>query len=208
MTKKFVFIGDSITWWSKSEEDPIGSGYVRLLHDYLKVRYPSIPFEIYNQGISGNRVTDLQERWETDVLSLQPDFLSISIGINDVWRQIDSPDMEQVYPDQFKRVYENLLKQVKEKTSARIILMEPTVIEEDIQSEGNQKLKAYTDIIHRLSEEYEAILVPTHQACMEYLGSEYAESLTVDGVHMSSVGNMLMATAWVNATKSLFDNEV
>lgn len=84
---KIIFIGDSVTESGKFKDpERIGTGYVRLIHDYLKVSNPGRKIEIVNQGISGNRIPDLVARWDKDVIALQPDLLSISIGINDVWR--------------------------------------------------------------------------------------------------------------------------
>ncbi|MEH7255529.1 SGNH/GDSL hydrolase family protein [Neobacillus niacini] len=203
MKQRIVFIGDSITWWGISEGDDIGTGYVHLLHDYLKVSYPKRDFEIINKGISGNRVTDLADRWERDVITLNPDVISISIGINDVWRQVDSPEIDQVYPEQFEEIYESLLTSITAKTKASIVLMEPTVIEEDVQSLGNKLLIPYVETVHRLADKYNAIIVPTHQAFIEFLESSNDQPLTIDGVHMNSMGNMLMAKTWVQATKVL-----
>lgn len=203
--QRIVFIGDSITWWGINESDNIGTGYVRLLHDYLKVTYPQRDIEIINKGISGNRVTDLAERWEQDVISFQPDVVSISIGINDVWRQVDSPDMEQVLPQRFEEVLENLLIDTKDKTNASIVLMEPTVISEDILGKGNSMLKPYIEIIHLLAEKYNAGIVPTHQSFISFLKHKKDFPLTIDGVHMNTLGNMLMAKTWIEATKDLFD---
>ncbi|MEH7380157.1 SGNH/GDSL hydrolase family protein [Bacillus sp. JJ1533] len=205
MKQRIVFIGDSITWWGINEGDSIGTGYVRLLHDYLKVSNPQRDFDVINKGISGNRVIDLAERWDQDVISFQPDIVSISIGINDVWRQIDTPDMEQVFPQRFEEVFENLLIKTKEKTKASIILMEPTVISEEVLGKGNSMLKPYIDIIHRLAEKYNAVMVPTHQAFISFLKHKKDIPLTIDGVHMNSLGNMLMAKTWIQATKDLFE---
>ena len=205
MKQRIVFIGDSITWWGINESDSIGTGYVRLLHDYLKVTYPDRDFEMVNKGISGNRVIDLAERWEQDVISIQPDIVSISIGINDVWRQVDSPDMEQVPPQRFEEVFENLLLNTKEKTNSSIVLMEPTVISEDVMGKGNSMLKPYIEIIHQLADKYNAVIVPTHQAFISFLKHNKDFPLTIDGVHMNSLGNMLMAKIWLEATKELFD---
>jgi lysophospholipase L1-like esterase len=203
MKQRIVFIGDSITWWGVSEGDDIGTGYVRLLHDYFKVTYPERELEIVNKGISGHRINDLAERWEQDVISLQPDIVSISIGINDVARQFDSPDIEQMYPERFEEIYDSLLKNVIEKTNANIVLMEPTIIKEDIQSEGNKILKSYVNITHKLAEKYNATVVPTHQAFIGILESGSDLPLTNDGVHMNTMGNTLMAKTWIQATKSL-----
>lgn len=204
MNQRIVFIGDSITWWGISEGDDIGTGYVRLLHDYLKVTYPERDFEIFNKGISGNRVTDLAERWERDVISINPDIVSISIGINDVARQFDSPEIDQVFPEQFEEILESLLTSVNKNTNASIVLMEPTIIGEDVQSEGNKKLIQYVEVIHRLADKYNVTIVPTHKAFIEFLKSNNDNALTIDGVHMNSMGNMLMEKTWIQATKLLF----
>ncbi|MBB5325728.1 lysophospholipase L1-like esterase [Anoxybacillus tepidamans] len=197
---RIVFIGDSITEWGRWEDpENIGSGYVRLIHDYFVVNDPNNYPEVINRGVGGDRITNLLERWEEDVIQLRPDFVSISIGINDVWRQLDHPELEQVYPEQFEQIYENLLTQVKEKTNAKLILMEPTIIEEDVHSAGNQKLVPYVKIVGEIANKFHAILVPTHQAFISYLQANSEKKLTTDGVHMNSLGNMLMAQTWIKA---------
>ena len=42
-----------------------------------------------NRGVSGDTVRELKARWQADVLNLKPDWLSVCIGINDVWQQFD-----------------------------------------------------------------------------------------------------------------------
>ncbi|OXM87990.1 SGNH/GDSL hydrolase family protein [Paenibacillus rigui] len=197
---RIVFIGDSITDKGR-KKDPLklGSGYVRMIHDYLSLEYPQLALKIINEGVSGNRVIDLEKRWRMDVLDHQPQWLSISIGINDVWRQLDNHDVEQVYPDKFEAVYRHLLEQTKELPDCRLILMEPTVIKEYPDSTGNGLLKPYVSIVNRLAEEYNAILVPTHQAFLTFLGYETGKDLTTDGVHMTPLGDTLMAATWIKA---------
>lgn len=137
-----VFIGDSITEsgrWGDSEQ--VGYGYVRLIRDYLITAYPNRSFDIVNRGVSGNRIPDLLARWERDVIALQPDVVSISIGINDVWRQLDHLEKEQVYPDEFERIYAELARKTKEKTNAQLIFMEPTIIGEEIDIGRECKVK-------------------------------------------------------------------
>ena len=67
----------------------MGAGYVSFIDSILGAALPELPLRVLNTGISGNRVTDLEARWQSDVLDLQPDWLSVMIGINDVWRQLD-----------------------------------------------------------------------------------------------------------------------
>lgn len=198
---RILFIGDSITDSGRREDpDKLGFGYVRLIHDELLVTNPEKEIEIVNKGIGGDRITNLQARWQEDVLHERPDYVSISIGINDVWRQLDHPQMEQVYPEQYEKMYHELCEQ----TNAQLILMEPTIIEENLESEGNQKLVDYVQIVRRLAKQYNAILVPTHQAFQNYLLSGNSQKLTTDGVHMKSAGDMLMAKSWLKACESIW----
>jgi acyl-CoA thioesterase I len=139
-------------------------------------------------------------------LAENPAYVSVSIGINDVWRQLDQLEDTQVYPEQFEQIYNDLLTQVKEKTNAVIILMEPTVIEEDTESEGNKKLIPYVDAVKRLAEKFGAIYVPTHHAFINYLKADADYKLTIDGVHTNSTGNMLMAQTWIKAFEEKVKN--
>jgi lysophospholipase L1-like esterase len=192
-----VFIGDSITEWGKADDRlEIGDNYVRMIRDHYATCEGYLP-EIINKGIGGNRITDLKARWEEDVIALNPDVVSISIGINDVWRQLDRPDMEQVTPEIFEVVYHELIKETQSKTKAKIILMEPTVIEEDRQSKGNTLLKPYVTIVHQMSETYQLPLVKTHEAFLNYIDQAIDLPLTIDGVHTTSTGDTLMAKTWI-----------
>ncbi|AYV69818.1 hydrolase [Niallia circulans] len=206
--KRFLFIGDSITQAGRMEDrEGIGYGYVRYIKDYFTINQPEVLPNIVNKGIDGNRITDLEQRWEADVLTLRPDLVSISIGINDVWRQLDQPQLEQVTPAKFSAIYERLLEKVKKHTNASIFLMEPTIIEEAIEAKGNILLKDYVTVIHHIAAKYDAVVVPTHQVFMEYLQKQNNQVLTTDGVHMNSAGNMLMAQTWLQVYKKFKEDK-
>ncbi|WP_019534836.1 SGNH/GDSL hydrolase family protein [Paenibacillus ginsengihumi] len=201
---KIVFIGDSITDKGR-KKDPLklGSGYVRLIHDYLISAYPSLSLKVINEGVSGNRIIDLEKRWQIDVLDHKPQWVSISIGINDVWRQLDSPDIEQVYPERFEQIYRSLLERTRAIAGCRPILMQPTVIKEYADSTGNRLLKPYVEAVDRLAKEFDAVLVPTHRAFIEFIECGTGHDLTTDGVHMNSLGDMLMAATWLQAVAGI-----
>lgn len=196
---KIVFIGDSITdKGRKTDPLQLGGGYVRVLHDYMWTAHPDKALTIINEGTSGNRVTDLQRRWQLDVLDHKPDWLSVCIGINDVWRQLDAAHGEQVYPDQFEAVFRELLQTAVRETGCRLILMQPTVIKEISASTGNELLRPYIAIVNRLANEFDAILVRTHEAFQAQLARQTGKPLTTDGVHMTTHGDMLMAVTWLD----------
>ena len=72
-----------------------------------------------NMGTSGDTTRDLLARWRTDLLDLKPDWVTILIGINDVWRQFDTPLLteNQVPPEEYqenlRRLVESTLPAVK-----------------------------------------------------------------------------------------------
>jgi len=194
LTKTLLFIGDSITESGRFEDSQgIGDSYVRNIVESGFIKGEK--WNVLNRGVSGDRITDLKERWDQDVLAHRPDVLSISIGVNDVWRQLDHPDLPQVTRDEFRSIYRQLLNRVSANT--KLILMEPTIIEENSESKGNQLLSAYVAIVQELAEEYNAILVPTHREFIKSLKDGDHEQLTTDGVHMTDAGNKLMANSWM-----------
>ncbi len=199
--EKVLFIGDSITEDGRFDDPKdIGVGYVQLIRDYINENLSDLQVDVVNRGVGGDRVTNLADRWETDVISEDPDWVSISIGINDVWRQLDNPDMEQVSPELFEKTYDELLHILKEHTEAKLILMEPTIIEEDVNSVGNALLKPYVETVKKLAHEYNAVLVSTHQTFLNFIEKTPKASLTTDGVHMNDLGRKLMATTWLVGT--------
>lgn len=103
--RKLLFIGDSITdafRLSHPDGPPrwLEAGYVAVVDAALANLRPGAAPEVVNRGVSGNRVSDLRERWREDVVAEKPNWLSVMIGINDVWRQFESPELpDQVSPD-------------------------------------------------------------------------------------------------------------
>src|SRR4051812_38576374 len=114
--QKLLFIGDSVTDCERVKPEgeglfaALGNGYVSYVDALLQAVYPEWGIRVVNKGISGNTVRDLKNRWQEDVMDQKPDWLSVMIGINDVWRQYDTPFIRDwhVYLDE----YEETLKQL------------------------------------------------------------------------------------------------
>jgi len=193
-----VMAGDSITACGRGDQAELGNGYVRMIAALSAARRPGRHLRFINTGVAGNTIADLAARWETDVLAHRPNWLSVSIGVNDVWRQVDSPGSGAGTPiDQFTAVYRELL----ERTRARcggcgLILLTPSVIGEQPDSEGNQLLGAYVEAVSQLAGRFNAFCVPIHQAFVEALAAG-SPSLTRDGVHPNDVGHALIALTWL-----------
>ena len=84
--------------WGRNEKDRnhyLGHSYVFLIAARLGVDMPDAQLDIYNRGISGHKVGDLRGRWQKDAIYMNPDLLSILIGVNDVGRNLDGVDIKK-----------------------------------------------------------------------------------------------------------------
>lgn len=206
---KIIFIGDSITEHGRfKDNEGIGTGYVRLIHDYLQVNYPQKNFQIMNKGISGDEVTHLQARWTADVMQEKPDIVSISIGINDAWGQIKQGDFDDTKLKQFTAIYEELINEVQTKTSAKVILMEPTIITKEKHINGHRYLLSYVNEVRNLQKKFNTTLVPLFEPFYTYDKDQKEHALTSDGIHMTSLGSMLMASSWMKTFKNHVINDI
>lgn len=131
-----LFTGDSVTDAGRGRPvgeglgEGVGTGYVRAVDTLMNAFFPDLRLRISNTGTSGNTVRDLAERWQSDVLDLKPDWLSVCIGINDVWRQYDMPNVthRHVYPEEYRQTLEDLVCRTRQKVKG-IVLMTPYYME-------------------------------------------------------------------------------
>ncbi|MCS7228204.1 MAG: GDSL-type esterase/lipase family protein, partial [Endomicrobia bacterium] len=146
--RRIIFQGDSITDAGRIRVgNNLGVGYVFIVTSWIKRYYPQIKIEIINKGVSGDTVLDLKKRWQQDCIDLQPDLVTILIGINDCVNKISDKQYEDVYTE--------LLLQVREKTSASIILMEPFLLETKPEHK-ELKISVYNKcaIVKKLAEKF------------------------------------------------------
>jgi lysophospholipase L1-like esterase len=111
-----LFQGDSITDAGRdrktegSANNPamLGRGYPFHLAGQLLADHAALGLSIYNRGISGNKVPDLEARWQQDCLDLKPVVLSILIGVNDIWHKLNGnyDGTPEVYRDGFTALIE------------------------------------------------------------------------------------------------------
>ncbi len=198
-----LFTGDSITDCGRAHPVGIraglGEGYVALVDSLLATFYPERLIRILNTGISGNRVVDLESRWRKDVLDLKPDWLSVMIGINDVWRQFDSAlDPNQVTVERYEEMYRKLLAQARPEIKG-LVLMTPYFIEINRDDPMRAKMDEYSDVVRRLSTEFDAVFVDTQCAFDEFLRHRPTQSLCGDRVHPNRTGHMIIARAFLSA---------
>ena len=117
---KWIMAGDSITACQRDESNPtdLGKGYVSFVDGLLTACYPSHHIRVLNRGVPGDTIRELKTRWQSDVLDLQPDWLSICIGINDVWQQFDGKHAGEAIFVDTQAVFDSAVEQAPVETLA------------------------------------------------------------------------------------------
>lgn len=197
---RIVFAGDSVTDMGSQQPvgeglfDNLGHGYVRMVDNLLSACCPEKRIRVTNSGISGNSSRDLLGRFERDVLDLKPDWVSICIGINDVWRQFDSPAMTDqcVLPDEYEKNVEKMILSVKDKTKG-IFILTPYYMEPNKEDMMRARMEEYVNICKKLADKHNCILVDFQSMYDEYFKVRHSSNIAWDRVHPNEIGATLMA---------------
>ncbi|MBM3501446.1 MAG: SGNH/GDSL hydrolase family protein [Armatimonadetes bacterium] len=200
----FVLIGDSITdCGRRAEAAPFGSGYVGLLIDAVTARWPERGIRWINEGIGGNRVTDLQARWATDVMAYRPDWLSVKIGINDLHSHLSDPD-NGVDVATFRETYDAILREAIDACAPRLVLIDPFYVAlpdtpDAFQQRVLKLIPEYIAVVHDMASKYGARLVHTHEAFATQLRHREPSHFCPEPVHPYRNGHMVIANAVLEA---------
>jgi len=198
--QRIVFIGDSITDCGRRDvAAPYGNGYVSMVRNLLNARYPELNLVVVNRGSSGNTVRDLAQRWEKDAIAERPDWLSIKIGINDVWRFFANRPQEGVPLPEYEATLRRLIERTRAVTGARLILMQPYLIEPDRTDPMRAEMDRYGAVVSALAREYESVLVRTQDAWDAALAHTSPTVWAEDRIHPTAPGHAVIALAFLRS---------
>ena len=206
--KTFLFQGDSITDAGRGRDGDgfnLGWGYAVVTAAKLGRKYPGMKF--INKGISGNRVVDLYARIKTDFINLKPDYISILIGINDVWHEISNQN--GVAAPKFEKMYSMLIEELKESLpETKIIILEPFVLKASATEEHWDEFKSETKLraeaAKRVADKYNLPFVKLQEKFDEAM-NEYNEASywLKDGVHPMPSGHEIISEELIKAFENL-----
>ena len=202
---KILFQGDSVTdgGRDRSQSSDMGFGYPKYASAMLEDAFPDIDFEFVNLGISGNRTEDLVNRMQSDFIEIQPDIVSIMIGINDVWHHYAFTNT-YTSNEAFEQNYTTVLENLKQNTTAKIMIIQPFLLDVPDKQELWPELLEKQEIVKNLAEKYADAYLPMH----EILHADEAEDKTVyaaDGVHPTEDGACLIAQKYLEAITPLVE---
>ncbi len=206
---RILFQGDSITDAGRdrsrrevNDGPALGRGYAYLASARLLADHPRLGLMFWNRGISGNRVPDLLARWQEDSIDLQPNLVSILIGVNDLWHKFDGRYTGSV--DDYEQGYRELLEQTQQELPrAQIVVGEPFVLRCGVVTgKWFPEFEQRQEVAVRLAREYRTRFVPYQSAFNAALSDGSPPSYwAADGVHPTPAGHQLMADTWLRALK-------
>lgn len=200
-----LFQGDSITDAGRDREhqgEPnqgrsLGRGYPLFLAGELLRDHASLGLNIYNRGISGNKVPDLDARWQADCLDLEPALLSILIGVNDIWHKLNGRYDGTV--ESYEKGFAALVRRTRDALPRlNLIICEPFVlrcgaVNEKWFPEFDERRAAAARVANGAG----ALWVPFQSMFDKAVAAgTKPEYWAADGVHPSVAGHALMAKTW------------
>jgi len=201
-----LFQGDSITDGGRdrnikeaNDRSGLGLGYAHHSAATMLVDSPLSALTIYNRGIGGNRITDLAERWAQDSIELKPNLLSILIGVNDTWHERNNPG-QGVPVDKFDRVYRTLLDEtLKTLPGVRLVIGEPFALRcGAVNDSWYPEFTERQAVVAAIAQDYSTKYIPYQEIFDNASRDTGPDYWTLDGVHPTTAGHLLMARAWID----------
>lgn len=201
-----VFAGDSVTDDGRARpigegiqngSAALGNGFVRMIDTVLTVDYPDLYLRLVNMGVSGNTSADLLARYDTDINALNPDWVVMCIGFNDVWRQFDSPCQENiaVSPEEYRK---NLNK-IADKTKAKMLWLTPYYLEPLKSDAMRKRMDEYGAIAKEEAAKRNITCIDLQAEFEDILSHRYSAVISWDRVHPGWIGSLIISRAILRA---------
>ena len=192
-----VFLGDSITHQCL---------YTQYVEDYFYTRFPGKRIKFHNAGVNGARAIDALDRFDRDVASYKPKYVTVLLGMNDGSYQ---PYKEEVFQTYHKDMTE-LIARI-EKIGAAPILMTPTMFDSRAarlrkRASTPDKLELYNSVLAYYGTWLREVAVesghgfvdmysPLNHLTLQQRKANPNFTLITDSVHPDAPGQLVMAFA-------------
>lgn len=202
---KILFQGDSITDAGRDKRNyhDMGLGYPKYAVEHIIAANPDVDFEFFNFGISGNRTSQLFDRFYSDALAFDPDIISILIGINDIWHRYGGGKIATT-DAQFELNYRSILERIRKESNAKIMILSPFLLDKEPYEGMRKDLERMLPIVRELADEFADVYVPLDKHFEEALKTQ-PEPLyySADGVHPNDNGRAFIGKVYAEAIDGL-----
>jgi len=196
---RILFQGDSVTDAGRNHENPtdLGPGYPSVTAKRLREAFPTHEFMFWNRGIGGNRTENLLARLQRDILDLEPELVTILIGVNDSWHRLE-PTFIDTTDEMTERNYRAVLDALKER-DIPVVMMEPFVMPVERTAPFRMDLYGKIEVIRKLAREYAVAYIPLDGLAAAQVVEHGETYLATDGIHPNAngiewLGNLLADT--------------
>ena len=202
--------GDSVTDCGRNRELPPcfwstwGDGYVHVVYSALLSFAPQKSIFVANAGISGDTSAELLSRWDKDVMDLNPDYVSIMIGINDVWRHFDSCVRQAplVSKEDFSANLHSIMDKTlnsKSHNVKKVFLLTPVMWELNKNDPMRAMKDEYDKVIESVAKDYNQVFVNCQKKADKVLEYQSSYMFTMDRVHPNLPGHFIIAKAFLDS---------
>lgn len=201
--KNLLFLGDSITDCNHYfDPENLGQGYVRMI--YGKINTPDKIYQVLNKGNDGFTVPAVRRLWKRSCLNLQPDFITILIGINDLAVMRNTGITASVGLADFREQYQTLIDDIRMMTDCPILLMEPFIFPYPAEySTWEPELHAMSEIIQDIASKNQVTFLPLWENLLLEAKKYGYPEITIDGIHLTKYGHQLIAEKWIEKVNLL-----
>ncbi len=214
MPKTILFQGDSITdaGRDRAGDGYLGQGYPTLVKADLAYRFPG-EYRYINRAVGGDTSADMAARLNSDILAVEPDYMSILVGVNDVWHRVNDITGE-VPPAEYEDCLRDTLGEVKKALPrVKIMVLEPYVLrsaaacntpeQPDRWKRFYGSVRAHAEAAKRVTDEFDCVFVPLQERFEKAAGRTGVEYWLADGVHPTVAGHELIKRAWLAGFREL-----
>jgi lysophospholipase L1-like esterase len=201
-----LFQGDSITDVGRNRNangannaGALGGGYPLIAAAHMMRAHPDSGLQIFNRGVSGDKVPALQARWETDTIALKPDILSILVGVNDLWHKLTGNSSGTVadYEAQYNELIDGTKRALP---SVRLVVLEPFVlVTGSVDGKWFPEFDDRRDAAARVAKRADATFVPLQSMFTQLAKTASPSYWLADGVHPTIAGHAAIADRWREA---------
>jgi lysophospholipase L1-like esterase len=199
---RIVFVGDSLIHRAEADYSMIA-----VVRDELAQRHPSLNLEIVDASVSGDRIADIRDRLDRDVLSLHP--AAVLLYFDSDVSDVDDLRMSQVERSVHRAAYERDLRSVLSRSiaaGARMFLSGPTLIGERPRGRNAKDLQldAYRRINRRVASSLKVTYIDTRRAFFAHRPAGASADLdrgllTQDGEHLNEHGAIVAGELFVRS---------
>ena len=203
---KILFQGDSITDASRDKRNyhHMGNGYPKFASALIAEAHPHTEIEFINFGISGNRTCQVFDRLYSDGIAFTPDIFSILIGINDIWHRYSAANPIATSDEQIALNYRMILSEIRRKTNAKIIMLQPFLLDAPDKEHMRRDLDAVLPIVDALAEEFADVYIRLDEEFAKAMETQPTHKFySADGVHPNENGSAFIGKLYAEAVEKL-----